>query len=85
MFSASLSTISAALHSLSGVVYNDYIRPRRWFAHTDANANLTMRLIIFLMGTFCAAAGIIVENFQSIFQMITTVGGMSTGQTSLHC
>lgn len=79
MFSASLSTVSAALHSLSGVIYNDYIRPQKWFAHTDANANLTMRLIIFMTGTFCAVAGVIVENFQSIFQVIGTVAGMSTG------
>lgn len=79
VFSASLSTVSASLHSLSGVIYNDYIRPRKWFAHTDANANLTMRLIIFAMGTYCAAAGIIVENFQSIFQVINTVAGITTG------
>lgn len=79
MFSASLSTISAVMHSLSGVIYNDCIRPRKWFAHTDANANLTMRFIIFLTGTLCAFGGIIVENFQSIFQVVVTVGGMSTG------
>lgn len=79
VFSASLSTVSAVMHSLSGVIYNDYVRPRKWFSHTDANANLTMRFIIIVIGTFCAAAGIIVENFQSIFQMITTVSGMSTG------
>lgn len=81
MFSASLSTVSAALHSLSGIIYNDYIRKRKWFAHNDSNANLTMRIIIFLMGTFCALSGIIVERFQSIFQIGTTVAAMYTGAT----
>lgn len=81
VFSASLSTVSAALHSMSGVIYNDYIRKRNWFAHTDSNANLTMRIIIFLIGTFCALSGIIVERFQSIFQVITTVAGMYTTAT----
>lgn len=71
--------MSASLHSISGVIYNDYIRPRKWFAHTDPNANLTMRLIIFTMGTFCALCGIIVERFESIFQIVTTVAGMFTG------
>lgn len=71
--------MSAALHSLSGVIYNDYIRPRKWFDHNDANANLMMRFIIFIMGTFCAMSGIIVERFESIFQMVTTVAGMCTG------
>ena len=31
------------------------------------------------MGTFCAVAGVIVEHFQSIFQVINTVAGITTG------
>lgn len=79
VFSASLSTISAALHSLSGVIYNDYVRPRNWFKHNDENANRTMRIIIFLMGTWCAIGGIVVEHFSSIYQMVSTVSGVCTG------
>lgn len=79
VFSASLSTVSAALHSVSGVIYSDYVRPMKWFADTDVNANRTMRLIICLIGTFCAFSGILVENFQSIFQLINTVSGMTSG------
>lgn len=79
VFSASLSTVSAALHSVSGVIYSDYVRPMKWFADTDVNANRTMRLIICLIGTFCAFSGILVENFQSIFQLINTVSGMTAG------
>lgn len=74
-----MSTVSAALHTLAGVIYNDCIRPQNWYAHTDANANLTMRSIIFVAGSFCALGGFMVENFQSIFQVISTVGGMSIG------
>lgn len=81
VFSASLSTVSAISHSISGIVYNDYIRPRKWFAHTDFNANLTMRLIIILLGTICALAGIVVENFESIFQITMTVAGTFIGAT----
>lgn len=73
IFSASLSTVSAAVHALSGVMYNDYIRPRKWFAHNDFNANLTMRIIICLIGAYCACGGIIVEQFGSIFQAVVTV------------
>lgn len=64
---------------MSGIIYNDYIRPRKWIAHTDANANFSMRLIIFILGTFCSLSGFIVERFESIFQMVTTVAGMTTG------
>lgn len=79
VFSASLSTVSAASHSLAGVIYNGYIVPRKWFAHTDKNANLSMRIIIFLIGAYCAMGGVIVEHFNSIFQIITIVAGTCTG------
>lgn len=79
MFSAALSTVSAAIHTLAGVIYNDCIRPMNWYAHTDASANLSMRFIIFVAGTMCALGGLVVEHFQSIFQMISTVAGMSVG------
>lgn len=81
VFSASLSTVSAISHSISGVIYNDYIRPRKWFAHTDFNANLTMRFIIILLGTICALGGIIVEHFESIFQITMTIAGAFIGAT----
>lgn len=79
VFSASLSTVSAVLHAISGIIYNDYIRPRKWITHSDANANFSMRLIIFILGTFCSLSGFIVERFGSIFQTVTTVCGMATG------
>lgn len=79
VFSASLSTVSAALHSVSGVVYSDYIRPWKLFKDNDANANRAMRITIFAIGTFCAFSGILVENFHSIFQVINTVSGMTSG------
>lgn len=79
VFSASLSTVSAALHSVSGVIYSDYIKPRKWFAETDVNINRSMRFTIFLIGTFCAFSGILVENFQSIFQAVNTVAGITAG------
>lgn len=79
VFSASLSTVSASLHSLSGIFYNDYIRPRKWFDHTDANAKLTMRLIVILIGIFCILSGVIVDKFQSVFQMAVTLASMGIG------
>lgn len=79
VFSASLSTVSAGLHAVSGIIYSDYVRPLKLFAHTDANANFTMRVLIFLLGSVCAFGGVIVERFQSIFQIMNTVAGTTTG------
>lgn len=79
VFSASLSSVSAALHAMSGIIYSDYIRPLKLFAHTDANANFSIRICIFLLGTVCAFGGVLIERFQSIFQLMNTVSGVITG------
>lgn len=62
--------MSANLNSLSGIIYEDYIRPRNWFKHNDRNANLTMKIVIFATGTYCVLMGFIVEQFSYIFQVI---------------
>lgn len=79
VFSASLSTVSAGLHAVAGIIYGDYVRPLKMFAHTDSSANFSMRIIIFLLGTVCAFGGVIIERFNSIFQIMTTVAGTTTG------
>lgn len=79
VFSASLSTVSASLNSKAGIIYCDLIRPMKIIRHTDRNANLTMKLIVFLLGTHCAFSIVLVEKFQSLFQMINTVSGTCVG------
>ncbi|XP_068152295.1 LOW QUALITY PROTEIN: sodium-coupled monocarboxylate transporter 2 [Drosophila tropicalis] len=77
VFSAALSSLSATLNSLAGVVYFDYIKPR--IRHTEARANLTMKLVIIVMGGYCILGGFIVENFASILQTTVTITGINTG------
>lgn len=77
VFSAALSTLSANLNSLAGVVYFDYIRP--FIRHTDDRANSTMKLIIVIMGVYCIVGGFVVVNFKSIIQSVITITGINTG------
>lgn len=77
VFSAALSTLSANLNSLAGVIYFDYIRP--FIRHTEARANATMKLIIILMGIYCIVGGFAVQNFSSIIQTVMTITGINTG------
>lgn len=79
VFSASLSTVSANLNALAGVVYMDFIKPMKAYHHTERKANLIMKTIIVLLGIECALGALIVEKFSSIFQMMNTVAGTSTG------
>ncbi|XP_022224871.2 sodium-coupled monocarboxylate transporter 2 [Drosophila obscura] len=77
VFSAALSSLSATLNSLAGVVYFDYIKPH--IRHTDARANGIMKLVIVAMGGYCILGGFIVQNFNSILQTVVTITGVNTG------
>uniref|UniRef100_A0A182W0T7 Sodium/solute symporter n=1 Tax=Anopheles minimus TaxID=112268 RepID=A0A182W0T7_9DIPT len=79
VFSAGLSTMSANLNSLAGLIYEDYIRPFKLFKHTDALANRTMKLLIFVSGVYCIAMGLIVEQFGHILQMVVTIASVTQG------
>ncbi|KAM8706332.1 hypothetical protein ACLKA7_010586 [Drosophila subpalustris] len=77
VFSASLSSLSASLNSLAGVVYFDYIKPH--IRHTEARANGVMKLVIVGMGGYCILGGFLVQNFKSIFQTMWTITGINLG------
>lgn len=77
VFSAALSTMSANMNSLAGVVYFDYIKP--YINHTEQKANLIMKIIVVATGAYCILAGWIVERFSSILQMVITIGGVTFG------
>ncbi|XP_032597427.1 sodium-coupled monocarboxylate transporter 1-like [Drosophila grimshawi] len=77
VFSASLSSLSANLNSLAGVVYFDYIKPH--IRHTEARANGCMKLVIIGMGGYCILGGFVVQRFNSILQTVWTITGINTG------
>ncbi|XP_052867418.1 sodium-coupled monocarboxylate transporter 2-like [Anopheles cruzii] len=79
VFSAGLSTMSANLNSLAGLIYEDYIRPFKLFKHTDASANMTMKLLILVSGVYCIAMGLIVEQFGHLLQMVVTIASVTQG------
>lgn len=79
VFSASLSAVSASLHAVSGIIYNEYVRPLRLFAHTNENAILSIRILIFLLGSICACGTVFFEHLQSIIHAMHTVAAISTG------
>ncbi|KAH8313670.1 hypothetical protein KR067_009996, partial [Drosophila pandora] len=77
VFSAALSSLSATLNSLAGVMYFDYIKP--WIKHTEAKANWSMKIIVVVMGGYCILGGFMVQNFNSILQTVVTITGINTG------
>lgn len=79
VFSASLSTVSANLNALAGLIYLDVIKPLKSYHHTERKANLIMKTIIVILGIECALGALVVEKFSSIFQLMNTVAGTSLG------
>lgn len=79
LFCASLSIVSPMMHTMAGILYKDVIRPMNLFLDNDANANLVMRLIIFVVGTYCALSSVLVEHFHFAFQILNSITGMTTG------
>ncbi|KAH8306344.1 hypothetical protein KR018_008410 [Drosophila ironensis] len=79
VFSAALSTLSASINSLGGVVYFDYIKP--YIHHTEHKANVIMKLFVLFAGVYCIFGGMVVERFNSILQVLYSIGGVSFGST----
>lgn len=79
VFSASLSTVSATMNSLAGIIYLDYVKPLKFYRHTERKANLIMKAIIILFGFECVFGAFFVAKFSSLLQLIITVGGTIIG------
>ncbi|KAH8408354.1 hypothetical protein KR215_003465 [Drosophila sulfurigaster] len=80
VFSAALSTLSASINSLSGIVYFDYIKPH--IHHTEHKANVIMKLFVLIAGIYCIFGGMVVEQFSSILQIVYSIGGISFGSVA---
>lgn len=79
VFSASLSNASAVMNSMAGVIYLDYIKPLKFYHHTERRANRIMKAIIILFGIECVFGAFFVAKFSSLLQIIFTVGGTIAG------
>lgn len=79
VFSAGLSTMSANLNSLAGILYEDCVKAK--VQHTDRRANLIMKLIILLFGIYCLLMGFVMEFFGSILQLVLLVLSVTNGTT----
>lgn len=80
VFSAGLSTMSANLNSMAGVIYEDCVRPRI-ANHNDQTANLVMRVTIVIFGLYCFAMGFVMQSFGSILQLVLVVLSAGNGTT----
>lgn len=81
VFSAGLSTISAVMNALAGIVYQDYLKPMHCIGHTERRANLWMKGIVFGFGVYCVLMEVVIEKFTHLLDAVYSISALLNGPT----
>ncbi|XP_001600571.1 sodium-coupled monocarboxylate transporter 1 [Nasonia vitripennis] len=79
VFSAALSTMSTGLNSMSGVIYEDMIKPCLRKPMSDVAASRLMKLTVLLVGVVCLALVLLVEKLSGLIQAGKSLSGITAG------
>ncbi|XP_015430372.1 PREDICTED: sodium-coupled monocarboxylate transporter 2-like [Dufourea novaeangliae] len=69
VFSAALSTMSTGLNSMSGVIYEDMIKPCLRDPISEVAASRIMKIMVVVIGTVCVAFVFLVEKLGGLIQV----------------
>ncbi|XP_063925858.1 sodium-coupled monocarboxylate transporter 2-like [Zophobas morio] len=78
-FSASLSTLSTTLNSLSGVIYKDFICNAFTKNFTESQAVNIVKSTVVVTGTLCILLSFFVENLGGLFQVALNILSVANG------
>uniref|UniRef100_A0A336LPX0 CSON011097 protein n=1 Tax=Culicoides sonorensis TaxID=179676 RepID=A0A336LPX0_CULSO len=81
VFSAGLSTISAVMNALAGIIYQDYLKPLKCIGHTERKANLWMKGIVLFFGFYCILMEVIIEKFTHLLDAVYSISALLNGPT----
>ncbi|KAL1514268.1 hypothetical protein ABEB36_003553 [Hypothenemus hampei] len=79
VFSAALSSMSTGLNSMTGVIFEDLIKPRLRTPLSEAKASLLMKIIVVLIGLICVALVFVVEKMGALIQAAGSIGSITAG------
>ncbi|XP_065172016.1 LOW QUALITY PROTEIN: sodium-coupled monocarboxylate transporter 2-like [Atheta coriaria] len=79
VFSASLSTLSAAMNALSCTLYEDFILAHLPKDISQRKINLILKTIVIAVGVVCTALVFVVQKFKSILEIGLTFGSFTQG------
>ncbi|XP_030757152.1 sodium-coupled monocarboxylate transporter 2-like isoform X2 [Sitophilus oryzae] len=79
VFSAALSSMSTGLNSMTGVIFEDLIKPRIKQPLTESQASFLMKLIVVIVGTICVALVFVVEKLGALIQAAGSLGAITAG------
>ncbi|XP_078050254.1 sodium-coupled monocarboxylate transporter 2 isoform X2 [Augochlora pura] len=79
VFSAALSTMSTGLNSMSGVIFEDMIKPWLRGPISDTAASRTMKATVIVIGIVCMALVFLVEKLGGLIQAGKSLSSITAG------
>ncbi|KAF5269996.1 hypothetical protein FQR65_LT05795 [Abscondita terminalis] len=79
VFSASLSSLSAGLNTISSTVYEDFVSPFLPKDITQKKASNILKLIVIIAGFICIGLIFLYEKMGGVFQIFVTLQGIANG------
>lgn len=79
VFSASLSSMSTGLNSMSAVILEDFIKPYRTKPLSEKQVHYLLRLNVLFFGLAIIGLVFIVEKLGMVLQLATTLGAVMQG------
>ncbi|XP_011136582.2 sodium-coupled monocarboxylate transporter 1-like [Harpegnathos saltator] len=79
VFSAALSTMSTGLNSMSGVIYEDMIKPCLRNPISNVGASRIMKATVAIIGAICVGLVFMVEKLSGLIQAGRSLSGITAG------
>ncbi|XP_001660396.2 sodium-coupled monocarboxylate transporter 1 [Aedes aegypti] len=77
IFSAALSTMSTSMNTLSGTIYDDFVKPQ--FKFKESTASSVIKGMVVFIGILCLMLVFVVEKLGSVFSLAISVSGVTSG------
>lgn len=71
--------MSTGLNSMTGVIFEDLIKPRIKKPLTEAQASFLMKVIVVIIGTICVGLVFVVEKMGALIQASGSLGAITAG------
>lgn len=79
IFSTALSTMSTALNTSAGTIYEDFIKHRQKTVATEKTGSKVMKIIVVVMGCICVGLVFLVEKMGGVLQVSMSFSGITGG------
>ncbi|KAB0798597.1 hypothetical protein PPYR_09590 [Photinus pyralis] len=79
VFSAALSSMSTGLNSMTGVIFEDLIKPRMKTPLSEVKASFIMKVMVVIIGSICVGLVFVVEKMGALIQASGSMGAITAG------